>query len=103
MIKIILGRLAQQEHRLVRLRAAIRHALRHRIGLGPDDLLAQIPAVGAQSESEHPWNAYEVFGFKASLSLSSSNGIAMEFLCVFAACRSSPLPIVGVAISDVQP
>jgi hypothetical protein len=38
--------LAQQEQVLVRLGAAVGYALGHRVRLRPDDVLAQIPAIG---------------------------------------------------------
>ena len=54
-------RLRQQEHILVRLGAAIRYALWHRVRLVPDDILPEIPAIGAQGECQHPRNADQVF------------------------------------------
>src|SRR5690606_25856633 len=42
--------LGEQEQVLVRLRGAVPHALGHRVGLVPDDVRAEVPAVGLQRE-----------------------------------------------------
>ena len=44
----------------MRLCAAIPHALRHRIRLGPYDVLPEIPAVSAEGEGQHPRDTDEV-------------------------------------------
>ena len=55
--------LCQKEDMLVRLRAAVRDALRHRIRFFPNNFLAEIPSIGAECESKHPRNPDEVFRF----------------------------------------
>src|SRR4030095_6046046 len=55
----------QQKKVFVRLRTAVLDALGHRVWLRPDDVLAQIPTVGAQGESNGPWDADQVFRFQA--------------------------------------
>src|SRR5437588_10444512 len=42
------------------LGAAIRDAFWHRIGFRPDDVLAQIPAIGLEREGNAPWDADQV-------------------------------------------
>jgi hypothetical protein len=49
----------------VRLRRPVGDALGHGVGLRPDDVAAEIPAVGAEGEGEKPGDANEVFGFQA--------------------------------------
>ena len=49
----------------MRLGAAVGDAFRHRVGLGPDDVLAQIPAIGLQREGDAPGDADQVFRFQA--------------------------------------
>src|SRR5690606_2112752 len=60
-IEVVSRRLAKQKDVLVRLGAAVAHALRHRVRLVPDDVLAQIPAIGLESESYSPGDADQVF------------------------------------------
>src|SRR5690606_18926836 len=45
-------RLAEQEHLLMALRGPVAHALWHGIGLGPDDLAAQVPAIRTEREGQ---------------------------------------------------
>jgi len=51
----------------MRLRASVRHALRHRVRLVPDDVLPQIPAVLLKREGNAPGNANQVFGLQPGL------------------------------------
>ena len=51
-VVVIAGRFGQQEQVFVRRRAAVAHRLRHRVRLCPDDVPAQIPAVGLQREGQ---------------------------------------------------
>src|SRR5262245_52008299 len=44
------GALAQQKHMLMGCRWPVRHALRHRVGLGPDDIRPDPPAVRLQRQ-----------------------------------------------------
>src|SRR6476660_491514 len=53
--------LAQQKKILVRLCAPVAHAFRHRIRLVPNDVLTEVPAVGAEREGDSPWYAHQVF------------------------------------------
>ena len=46
--------LRQQEHVLVRLRRPVRHRFRHRVRLRPDDVGAEVPAVGLERERDPP-------------------------------------------------
>jgi hypothetical protein len=48
---------------LVRLRRPVRHALGHRVRLVPDDVAAEVPAVGAEGERDHPRHTEQVLGF----------------------------------------
>lgn len=56
--------LAQQEHMLMRGSRPIGHAFRHGIGLVPDDVGTEEPAICTQREGEHPGDAEEVFLFQ---------------------------------------
>src|ERR1700742_3431851 len=51
--------LRKQKHLLVGFRRPVLDALWSRVRLLPDDLRAQVPAVGAQRERNHPWNTDE--------------------------------------------
>ena len=66
-VKVILRLLRKQENIFVRLGAAIRDALRHRVRLVPDDVLTQIPAVSLKCEGYAPRDADQVFGFESRL------------------------------------
>lgn len=57
-VEVVPLALAQQEHVLVRLGAAVAHALRHRVRLVPDDVLPQIPAISLQGERDAPRDAH---------------------------------------------
>src|SRR3954469_23409394 len=48
----------------MRLRGTVLDRLRHRVGLAPDDVTAQVPAVSTQCEGEHPWDADQVLGLE---------------------------------------
>src|SRR5207249_760512 len=56
--------LAQQKQVLMCLRRPIRHRLRHRVRLGPDDVGPQIPSIRLQRERDTPRDATEILGFK---------------------------------------
>src|SRR5262249_23249541 len=45
-------------------------ALRHGVGLVPDDLLAEIPTVGSKGKRQHPGQAHQVFLLQAGWRLS---------------------------------
>src|SRR6516162_5726334 len=65
-IKISLA-LAHQKYILMTFRRPVGHALRHRIGLVPDDIATQIPAVGLQREGETPRDANQIFSLQSIL------------------------------------
>ena len=46
--------------------AAVPHPLRHGVGLVPDDILPQIPAIRSQGHGQCPGNAQQVLVFEAS-------------------------------------
>lgn len=46
--------------------AAVPHPLRHGVGLVPDNVLPQIPAVRPQGHGQCPGNAQQVLVFEAS-------------------------------------
>src|SRR5579859_5466978 len=50
---------------LVRRCWPVCYALRHRVGLGPDHVRPQIPAIGTEREGDLPGNAEEVLGLHA--------------------------------------
>ena len=58
-------RFAEEEDGLMGLGAAVGDGFGHGIGFMPDDLLPEIPAVGAEGEGDHPRDAAEVFGLEA--------------------------------------
>jgi hypothetical protein len=53
-VKVVARFLAQKEDRAVRLGGSVGDRLGHGIDLVPNDLAAQIPAVRAEREREHP-------------------------------------------------
>ena len=53
-VEVVTLRLAQQEDVFVRLGAAVSRWLGHHVGLVPNDVLPQIPALCSQRESQHP-------------------------------------------------
>jgi hypothetical protein len=55
----------QQKHLLMALGRPVRHRLRHRVRLRPDDLAAQVPAVRLEGEREPPRDADEVLRLEA--------------------------------------
>ena len=105
--------LAQQEQIFVRLGAPVRHALRHRIRLRPDDVLPQEPAIGAKGEREHPRDAVEVLRLNPSLFDRSSLAPALRVIFdlramptwVIAFGNSGPLRTPGtrIAVADIEP
>ena len=58
--------LRQKEQVFVGLCGSICHALGHGVGLVPDDVRAEIPAIGLQGEGHTPGDAHEVFGFEGA-------------------------------------
>jgi hypothetical protein len=51
----------------MRLCASVPNALRHRVGLGPYDVLTKEPAIGLQGECDAPGNADQVLRFDDAL------------------------------------
>lgn len=62
-IVVIARGFGEHENVFVRLGATVGDGFWHGIGFLPDDVLAEEPAIGAESEGDHPGNADEVFGF----------------------------------------
>src|SRR6478672_1622613 len=58
----VTGALGQQEEVLVRGGRSVLNALRHRIRLRPDDVAAQVPAIGSEGEGDHPRDPDEILG-----------------------------------------
>jgi hypothetical protein len=81
------GRPGEQEQVLVRLRRPVRHRLRHRVRLRPDDVGAQVPPVGLEGEREPPRDTDEILRLEAS-------PVGLRALpwrprpCVVAGCRA---------------
>lgn len=89
----------QQEQVLVGLGAAVRHALRHRVRLVPDDVLAQMPAIGPEREGQHPGDADEVLVLRAF----RGTGRA---LCMLVSVFGRPLAVqiaIGAGLGAVRP
>ena len=61
-IKVIARLFGEQEEILVRPDAAVGDRLRQGVGLVPDDVLTQIPAVILQGQGEPPRDAEQVLG-----------------------------------------
>jgi hypothetical protein len=64
-VEIVALALRQQEDVFMRLRAAVAHALGHRVWLVPDDVLPQTPAISLKRQSDAPRNADQVFRLEA--------------------------------------
>ena len=92
-------RLGEQKDVFVRPCRPVRHALRHRIGLGPDDVRSQIPAVRLEREGDAPWDAAKVFRLEAGGSIVTWTGDAVACLMVGMATESA----ARVAIPQIQP
>lgn len=84
--------------------AAVSNAFRHRIGLGPHDVLAQIPTVPPQGESKRPGNAHHVLGFEPVAGSHASGALLGSGVFGAAAgARSLPCPGRGVGVADDDP
>ena len=55
------GGLREQKHLLMGLSGPIRHGLRHRVRFRPNDLGAEIPAIGTKGERQQPRDADQIF------------------------------------------
>ena len=75
--------LGQQEQVLVRLGRAVGDRLGHRVGLCPDDVGAQVPAIGSEGEGDHPGDADEVFGLEAGRDVRATLRAALLVLDVY--------------------
>ena len=73
MIKVIARLFGEQEEILVRPDAAVGDRLRQGVGLVPDDVLTQIPAVILQGQGEPPRDAEQVLGAQVA----ATRGIAV--------------------------
>jgi hypothetical protein len=109
-VVVIPLRLRQQEDILMRLGAAVAHALGHWVRLVPDDVLAQIPAVGAEGEGQHPGDADQVFRLQSARRAPSL--LVTAAALVGPLCTDSALIVIapavraavrGVAVPNVQP
>ena len=98
-------RLLQQEQVLVSLRRPVRHRLRHRVRLRPDDVRAEIPAVGTEGERHQPRDAERSFDLAPR---ARTGPLAMvECWSPDSCLETAPNVIVrclsGVAVPQVQP
>src|SRR5689334_14420010 len=84
--------------------------LRHTVGLGPDDVRAQIPSVSLECERHAPWDANEVFwfqprwiGFALAYCKAWHTSILSHSVLARVCVATAPFIAVVVRISQVQP
>src|ERR1035437_5535854 len=73
----------------MRLGRPILHALRHRIGLVPDDFTSQVPAIGTKCKRQHPRYADQVFGLKPIQLLARRGSPSLEPIICLLVCLTS--------------
>ena len=62
----------------MRLRAAVRYTLGHRVGLVPNNILPQVPSIRAQRKRNHPRDADQVFRFNSNHFMCSGRTIILQ-------------------------
>ncbi len=89
----------------MRLRAAVRHALRHRVWLVPNDVLPEPPSVLLQGECHAPGDADEVLGFETVRRLVAPSGRTLRWTVFRAAPRARHLigPVRAIAVPEIEP
>ena len=88
----------------MRLGAAVGHALGHRIGLRPNNVLAQNPPIGLQGESHAPRDSDQVLPGQASrVAVAANATVAMHGLHMLATGAAAPLGVIRVAVGQIQP
>src|SRR3990172_1100970 len=98
--------LAQEEQGLVALGRPVGHALGHGVGLVPDDVRAEIPAVGLERQRHAPRDTDEVFGLEAVRLWSTLRRFdrGVSRLLRVGLERSERLsPAAGVRIPEIHP
>src|SRR5262249_34806378 len=90
-VVVVPRRLREQKHVLVRLRRPVGHRFRHRVGLRPDDVGAEVPAVGLERQGEPPRHADQIFRLEARKGFAAApTDLAMS------SCGVYPAPAISL-------